>query len=517
MTEEESLRQSRAIYYASGIVSICGIIFEVLFGALGSYILGDGVKQYTLTISLFLTGMGIGAYLSEKMTKNLIGSFIWIEYGIGIVGGFSAMLLFGVTAYLPPGSGSLFLYSVILLVGTLTGVELPILIRKANEIGVSLQKSAAKVLFSDYAGGLVGGLLFLFLLRPYFGLVKTAFLVALINVAVALWIVFRFRHELKQFRLHASFGVFFLVLLMAGALFGEEAAFQFEERLYKDPVVFSEQTSYQKIILTKAQGDTRLYLDGQLQFSSSDEHRYHEILVHPAMAAAKRHERVLVLGGGDGLAVREMLKYEDLGSVTLVDLDPKMTKLAQENHMLTELNEGSLNNPNVEIINDDAFRFLETADGFYDVILIDLPDPNNESLNKLYTQEFYSLARNHLAPDGAMMVQATSPVFAPQVYWTIDKTVQTTGLETENLHADIPSFGGWGYVLASRSGINTESLQIIDDTEYLTSELLPALTAFGKDEDASIEDSKGKEVVLESNTLIRPNLIDIYEKSWTNY
>lgn len=515
--EQESVRQSRAIYYASGIVSICGIIFEVLFGALGSYILGDGVKQYTLTISLFLTGMGIGAYISEKMTRHLIASFIWIEYSIGIIGGFSAMLLFGVTAYLPPGTGSLFLYSVILIVGSLTGVELPILIRKANEIGVSLQKSAAKVLFSDYAGGLVGGLLFLFLLRPYFGLVKTSFLVALINVAVALWIVFRFKHELKRFKLHAAFGVFFLAILIVGALFGEQAAFHFEQQLYKDPVIFSEQTAYQKIILTKQQGDTRLYLDGQLQFSSLDEHRYHEILVHPPMAAAARHDRVLVLGGGDGLAVRELLKYDDLGQVDLIDLDPKMTELAKTNHLLTELNGGSLSNPKVNVVNEDAFRFLETADGFYDVIIIDLPDPNNESLNKLYTTEFYSLARNHLHPDGAMMVQATSPVFAPQVYWTIDKTIQSTGLQTENLHADIPSFGGWGYVLASRSEVQAEGLKIIDDTEYLTTDLLPALTAFGKDEDAVIEDGNGKIIALEPNSLIRPNLIGIYEKSWTNY
>lgn len=517
MTEQESVRQSRAIYYASGIVSICGIIFEVLFGALGSYILGDGVKQYTLTISLFLTGMGIGAYLSEKMTKNLISSFIWIEYSIALIGGFSAMLLFGVTAYLPPGTGSLFLYSVILIVGALTGVELPILIRKANEIGVSLQKSAAKVLFSDYAGGLIGGLLFLFLLRPYFGLVKTAFLVALINAAVALWIVYRFKHELKRYRLHAGFGIFFLVLLVFGAFFGEEAALQFEERLYKDPVVFSEQSSYQKIILTKAQGDTRLYLDGQLQFSSSDEHRYHEILVHPPMAAAARHDRILILGGGDGLAVREVLKYPDAGKITLVDLDPKMTEIAKTNHLLIELNEGSLNNEQVEIINEDAFRFLEQADGFYDVIIIDLPDPNNESLNKLYTKEFYSLVRNRLHPDGAMMAQATSPVFAPPVYWTIDTTIQATGLKTENFHADIPSFGGWGYILASRTGIDAENLEIIDDTHYLTTDLLPALTAFGKDEDAIIEDDNGKQLVLEPNTLIRPNLIEFYEKSWRYY
>jgi len=513
MTEQNSLRQSRSIYYASGIVSICGIIFEVLFGALGSYILGDGVKQYTLTISLFLTGMGVGAYISEKVTKHLIASFIWIEYGIGIVGGFSAMLLFGVTAYLPDGTDALFLYGVTLLVGTLTGVELPILIRKANEIGVSLQKSAAKVLFSDYAGGLIGGLLFLFLLRPYFGLVKTSFIVAMINVAVALWVVFQFRYELKRFGLHAASGILFLLVLIAGALFGEEAAFHFEQKLYKDPVVFSEQTAYQKIVLTREQGDTRLFLDGQLQFSSSDEHRYHEILVHPTMAAAARHDRVLVLGGGDGLAVRELLKYDDLGSVTLVDLDPAMTNTARTHHLLTDLNKGSLDDPRVKIVNQDAFQFLEKAEGFYDVIIIDLPDPNNESLNKLYTQEFYSLARNHLQLDGAMIVQSTSPVFAPQVYWTIDRTIQAAGLKTENLHADIPSFGGWGYVLASREGIRVEELSVIKDTQYLTEDVLPALTKFGKDEDAEMENGEK----IEPNTLIRPNLIEVYEKSWRYY
>lgn len=513
MTEQNSLRQSRSIYYASGIVSICGIIFEVLFGALGSYILGDGVKQYTLTISLFLTGMGVGAYISENVTKHLIASFIWIEYGIGIVGGFSAMLLFGVTAYLPDGTDALFLYSVTLLVGTLTGVELPILIRKANEIGVSLQKSAAKVLFSDYAGGLIGGLLFLFLLRPYFGLVKTAFIVAMINVAIALWVVFQFRHELKRFGLHAASGILFLAVLIAGALFGEEAAFHFEQKLYKDPVVFSEQTAYQKIILTREQGDTRLFLDGQLQFSSSDEHRYHEVLVHPTMAAAARHDRVLVLGGGDGLAVRELLKYDDLGSVTLVDLDPAMTHTARTHHLLTDLNKRSLDDPRVKIVNQDAFQFLEKAEGFYDAIIVDLPDPNNESLNKLYTQEFYSLARNHLQLDGAMIVQSTSPVFAPQVYWTIDRTVQAAGLKTVNLHADIPSFGGWGYVLASREGIKVEELSLIKDTQYLTEDVLPALTKFGKDEDAKMENGEK----IEPNTLIRPNLIEVYEKSWRYY
>lgn len=211
------------------------------------------------------------------------------------------MLLFGVTAYLPDGTDALFLYAVTLIVGALTGVELPVLIRKANDIGVALHKSTAKVLFSDYAGGLIGGLLFLFLLRPYFGLVKTAFIVAMINVAVALWVAVKFRKELKRFSLHAGAGGLLLLLIIIGILMGEEAAFHFEQKLYKDPIVYSEQTSYQQIVLTREEGDTRLYLDGQLQFSSADEHRYHETLVHPAMSAAGGHQRILILGGEMGL------------------------------------------------------------------------------------------------------------------------------------------------------------------------------------------------------------------------
>lgn len=194
-----------------------------------------------------------------------------------------------------------------------------------------------------------------------------------------------------------------------------------------------------------------------------------------------------------------------------------MVELANTHHLLTELNKRSLTNKKVEAVHQDAFRFLEESDGFYDVILVDLPDPNNESLNKLYTMEFYSLLRNHLTPGGAIMVQATSPVFAPQVYWTIDRTIQAAGLSTNNLHVDVPSFGGWGFVLASRHPISLKDLQIKAETRYLTTELLPALARFGKDEDAKIEDESGHPVELRPNTLIRPNLIEVYGKSWKYY
>jgi spermidine synthase len=514
--QEQKIKKTKAIYWASGIVSICGIIFEVLFGAAGSYILGDGVKQYTLTISLFLTGMGIGASISEKVTKNLILSFVWIEYLIGLLGGLSIFLLFGVTAYIGEGTDALFLYSITLLVGTLTGVELPILIRKANEIGETLNRSAARVLFSDYAGGLIGGLLFVYLLRPELGLVKSAFVIAMINVAVALWFLFYFRDEIKKIKRHATAGVTILVILMAGVLVGEELAFSLEQKLYRDPIVHYDQTKYQQIILTKEQGDLRLFLDGQLQFSSTDEYRYHETLVHPAMAMSDKKRDVLILGGGDGLAVRELKQYDEIETITLVDLDPEMVELAKNHHDIVDLNDHAFDDPRVKAIHKDAFVFLEKAKEFYDVILVDLPDPNNESLNKLYTLEFYQLVRNHLNPGGSVMVQATSPTFATEVYWTIDNTIRATGLETANLHVDIPSFGDWGFVLAKREPIQWDGLQLPKRTKFLDEETLTSLRSFGKDIDRNIK-KDGKKIPLEVNTLMDPILIKKYNEAWKHY
>ncbi|WP_085991695.1 polyamine aminopropyltransferase [Oceanobacillus senegalensis] len=515
----EAIRKSNIIYWSSGIVSICGIIFEVLFGALGSYILGDGVKQYTLTISLFLTGMGIGASLSERVMKNLILAFVWIELSVGLIGGFSSFMMFGITAFAPAGTDAFYLYFITVLIGALTGFELPILIRKANEIGVDLNRSTARVLFSDYAGGLIGGLLFAFLLRPQLGLVKSAFIVGTINVIIALIVLWLFRKEIKRFLIHATAGLIILIALVIGLFFGEEAAFHFEQKIYQDPIMHMEETAYQKIILTQdpSTKDVRLYLDGSLQFSSADEYRYHEVLVHPAMEYVEHSKNVLILGGGDGIAVKEVLKHDDVEEVTLVDLDPAVVELATSNRLLLKVNDGALTNEKVNVINTDAFQFLENTDTFYDVIIVDLPDPNNESLNKLYTWEFYSLVRNRLLPNGVAMIQATSPVFATEVYWTISETIASTGLYIENLHVDVPSFGNWGFVMASRNPIDLQNLEIQVPTRFLTNELLLSLTHFGKDEDGEIIDRNGERIELKPNTLIDPHLIGIYENSWKNY
>ncbi|GAE92971.1 spermidine synthase [Gracilibacillus boraciitolerans JCM 21714] len=335
---------------------------------------------------------------------------------------------------------------------------------------------------------------------------------------VALVVLYLFRKELRKKLFHGLFGGIIALLLIGGLFFGESIALTFEQKIYKDPIIHLEESSYQKIILTKRDQDVRLYLDGSLQLSSIDEHRYHEVLVHPTIANTDSPEKILVLGGGDGLAARELLKYSEVEEIILVDLDPAVVELANTNPYLTELNERSLMNSKVQVLNRDAFEFLEESEAWFDAIIVDLPDPNNESLNKLYTKEFYSLIRNHLKPSGTAMIQATSPVFAREVYWTISNTVEATGLFVENLHVDVPSFGNWGgFVMASREPIDFDNLNMEVETNYLDEDTVNSLTAFGKDEDRNILDNNGEQKNIGVNTLIDPLLIPLYEKSWDYY
>ena len=179
-----------------------------------------------------------------------------------------------------------------------------------------------------------------------------------------------------------------------------------ENSMYDDRVVFSKQTPYQKLIITKNKEDVRLFIDGNVQFSTIDEYRYHEPLIHIPMNLVNHRENVLILGGGDGLAAREILKYSDVKNITVVDLDKEMTDLAVKNKVMAELNEGSFTNPKVKILNEDAFKFLENAREYFDVIIIDLPDPNNSALARLYSKEFYKVVKQKLARDGVVVTQA---------------------------------------------------------------------------------------------------------------
>jgi spermidine synthase len=333
--------------------------------------------------------------------------------------------------------------------GVFVGLEIPLLLRILKD-RIEFRDLVAQVLSLDYVGALVASLLFPIVLVPHLGLMRSAFLFGMANVAVALWSTFIFKGLLPRpgpLRLQC---VAVLGLLVAGFVSSENLTQIAESNLYADEIILARSTPYQRIVLTRWHDDVRLYLNGHLQFSSKDEHRYHEALVHPAAAAvAGPVRRALVLGGGDGMALREVLRYPSLEEVTLVDLDPVMTGLFTTDPLLRPLNADSYHDPRVKVVNGDAMRWLEEqAEGAWDLIVIDFPDPRSFSLGKLYTVEFYRLVRRHLSVSGACVVQSTSPYMAPRAFWCIERSIADAELETYPYHAYVPSFGEWGYVLA---------------------------------------------------------------------
>jgi spermidine synthase len=252
------------------------------------------------------------------------------------------------------------------------------------------------------------------------------------------------------------------------------------QRLYADPVVAVERSDYQQIVVTERNGDVRLYLDGDLQFSSIDEHRYTETLVHPALAREPR--RVLILGGGDGLATRDVLRYPSVRTVVQVELDPAVIELA--NTRLADLNRGSLRDPRVHLVIDDAFRWLreQPAQGF-DAVIVDLPDPDTPVLGRLYSTEFYGLVATTLNPGGLMVVQAGSPYSTPTAYWRTVSTMASAGLAVTPYHVHVPSFGDWGFALAQVGAVPPE-LRIspqAPDLRFLNDAVLQAAAVFPRD------------------------------------
>jgi spermidine synthase len=436
------------------VIALCGITYELLIGTLSSYLLGNSVTQFSITIGLFLTSMGLGSFLSRWVRRRLLPAFIAVEIAIGLVGGLSALLLFAAFAF--TGVYQPAMVATAVVIGTLVGFEIPILTRIVREYA-ELRVAISQVLTWDYAGALCGSLLFPLLLLPRLGLIAAAVVIGLFNLAVALVALVVFRGEAWRGRLFAGAlaGAACLVVLLGNA---GRVTRVIEAALYREPVVYEARSAYQRIVVTRWRDEVRLYLDRKLQFSSLDEHRYHEALVHPALALAGRRAEVLILGGGDGLAAREVLKWPGVQRVTLVDIDPVMTGLARDLPVLRELNRGALADPRVTVLGMDAYAYLERGPPgvggpapLFDAILVDLPDPSNESLAKLYSREFYLLLGRHLAADGVAAVQSISPGQAPAAFRCVGDSLRAAGLEVRPYHVSVPSFGDWGFHLAART------------------------------------------------------------------
>jgi spermidine synthase len=431
------------------VVASCGLAYELIAGALSSYLLGDSILQFSTIIGCYLFAMGVGAHFSKYVSdEDVLARFIDIELAVGLVGGVSAAVLFLTFSWMSAPFRTM-LYVIVFLIGMFVGMEVPLVMRALNQRQTAFNELVSRVLTFDYLGALAVSVLFPLVLAPYLGLVRTGFLFGMLNVGVAFWTLHAFRHELDGVGARAWRASAVMAVLVAGFAGSDRMVEWGEHGLFGDQVIYATNTPYQRLVITRWHDDTRLYINGNLQFSSRDEYRYHEALVHPALETLPWAKRVIVLGGGDGLALREVLRYKNIEHVTVVDLDPAMTQAFTTRPELAKLNHSAFSDKRVRVLNQDAAMWLKGSDDMFDAAIIDFPDPSSFALGKLYSVPFYDMVRRHVAANGLVVVQSTSPFFAPHAYWTVEATLREAGMRTYPYHAYVPSFGEWGFILAS--------------------------------------------------------------------
>jgi spermidine synthase len=491
------------------VIATCGLVYELLAGTLASYLLGDSVTQFSLVIGLYLSAMGAGAWLSRFVVdRGLARCFIEVELGVALVGGLSAPLLFA--AFSRVDVFGVVLYGFVFAIGLLVGLELPLLMRILKG-HLDFEDLVSRVLMFDYIGALFASLMFPIFLVPRLGLVRTSLLCGLLNAAVGLWGTFLLRPLLGKRCLTGlrTRACIVMGLLFAAFLKADTLTTLAEESVFGHPVVHAETTTYQRLVLTKSPQGFQLHINGHLQFNSFDEYRYHEALVHPALSSVQVPRHVLVLGGGDGLAVREILRYPSIESVTLVDIDPGMTSLSDRFPPLADLSGSSMKDRRVTILNEDAFVWIgRTGVRKFDAVIVDFPDPSTFAIGKLYTTRFYRMLKGRLNDDALISIQCTSPLVAPKSYWCIVNTLEAAGFHVRPFHASVPSFGEWGFVLAGMGRMPdhfTLSPTLNGKSRFLNDEILNGLFDIPPDL---------AHVSTEINQLNNQALVHYYDQEW---
>ncbi len=541
-----------ACMFASGA---CGIILEYIQATLASMILGNSFEQWAMVIGMMLFWMGFGSLIQAQIPKKfLIYAFIFVEILLAIAGGFSPTL-----TYISYGYTShyiLVLYFFVSFIGIMIGLEIPVIIRINNDFSKELSTNLGNILSADYIGSLIGSLIYVFILLRFTPITEAAFLTAGINFSLAFitFIYFTKAGLIKKTFFIPAIMVVTFCAVFYGYLNNRQWNIKIEQPLYDDPIILSRTTQYQHIAIThyKPFNEVRLFLNGNLQFCSIDEMRYHEPMVHPVMNLVPVKARVLILGGGDGCVLREVLKYKEVKEVLLVDLDPGMTKLAKTHPILKEINNNAFKdsrlvtitgkgitpginrelyietrNKNsrtkesitqklarVKVMNVDADKFLNSVPGFWDVIIIDMPDPSTPELTKLYSKAFYKKVKQHLSQHGMVVVQATSPYLAKESFLCIGRTIKSAQFSILPFHENVPSFGDWGWYLAWHPNIKREkivekieTLTIKVPTKFITASGFKSELVFGKNE----LETKNRQI----NTILHPALLTIYNhESW---
>ncbi|PID46502.1 MAG: spermidine synthase [Proteobacteria bacterium] len=464
--EFPSIADQRLLLFSIFIIAGCSLIYELLISSLSTYLLGSGVVHYSITIGLFLFFMGVGAWLAQFIKQDLLGAFVRVEILLGLIGGLSALLLYAAyawTQYYYPA-----MLMVIATISILVGMEIPLLTRVIEQ-GRGIRQGLSEVLATDYVGALLASLLFPFILLPYLGHLLTAFAIGAVNLLIALVVVWQFRKQLKRPKLHIISSIISVVALLVISQFSTIFTGLLERSLYQDPVIHSVQSPYQKVVVTERGHDLRLFLNGSLQFSSIDEYRYHEPLVHMPASHSRNLERALIIGGGDGLAARELLRYDSIKQIALVDLDPAVTHLGRDLDKLKTLNEHALTDPRVTVYNTDAWGWLAEDGDLFDVVIIDLPDPDTADIARLYTVEFYRKVARRLSVGGVIITQASSPWVQRNAFWCIAGTLSAVFNSVQAVYSQVPSFGPWGYIMASNMPLHKQR-PLPAENRYLTEE-----------------------------------------------
>ncbi len=496
-----SKQQTSVLLISIMIVALCGIVYELIIGTVSSYLLGNSVYQFSLTIGFFMFAMGAGSLISKYFDDQYVRNFILIEIAIAFIGGICSILLF-MTFPFARVLYELVMYGLIFIIGALVGMEIPILATLLAQKS-EMKESIANVMSLDYVGALIGSVTFPLLLLPSLGLVQSSFAIGLINIFVAIVNVFIFKHQLKNYKviLSGCFAIFALLTLCI--FYGTHITRFAEKHLYFDHVIYSNQTPYQKLVVTRSSTtrEQRLYIDGHIQFSSRDEYRYHENLVHPVLSIPGPRKNVLVLGGGDGLAVREILKYNDVENIHLVDIDPEMIRIGKELPILKRLNQKSMSSDRLTAFSEDAFSFINQPGILYDRVIIDMPDPHNEAINKLYSREFYTMIKRRMTPDGVLVSQSSSPFFTKHVFWCIENTLAEVFSSTLSYQTALPSFGIWGFNMARNNSDFPETFTFDVPTKSITDETMMASMVFSKDM---------QKVPSPVNSIMEPKLYHLY-------
>lgn len=451
------------------IAGLCSIIYELLISTTATYFLGDGVRQFSLIIGIYLFSMGVGAYAAKLLDDVPLRNFILMEYFLGFAGGISVPILYFFFTSVSILVFQLLCLGVIFIIGFLTGMEIPLLTFSFQNQNV--KDNLSNVLSLDYVGGLVATLIFPFLILPFVGLFYASLIFGLMNIVLGLLLN---RVFYKEDRKLMAGGILSALTITVLVFYAGNFMKVWEQKIYKSPIIVNEQTPYQKIVMTKRGDNVKLFINRVIQFASDDEYRYHESIVHVPFGFKPNIKKVLILGGGENLATREVVKYPGVEQIQIVDIDSTIFKLAMENKELSAINDLAPFDPRVEMIVDDAFSYLYTNADSYDLIIADLPDPASQSLARLYSKQFFGLVKRKLNPNGIFITQSGDINNSNRVCSCINNTM---GAVFENnirtFHVYIPSFGAWGFNIAfNGEEFDLSNIQLPAGLKYLDSEVV---------------------------------------------